>query len=662
MENLSISNKLKLLVMPLLLCMLTYSGLSLQDNYQVLQQESATERMIDLSIALGELIHCLQIERGASTGFIRSSGAKFAAELPKFQNDTDQRMAAAFNLYRNLRSDGLPASISERIESAQTGLQMLVETRQAISQLNIDFKELFKRYTQAIARLQATNVVISESSNDSQVTKLLVAYNALVNTKEFSGQERALMTGVFAADRFEQDQYRAFVGFITTQQAYQGILNDYLSADLRNQFQATLASAEFSKVDKLRTVVFEKANTGGFGVDSVDWFASATARINSLHDIELRLADKIKTVASGNASTALQSLRVTFMVSLLVIFASIGFAYWMSLFISAGINALHSAISRIAANRDLTIRLKVASADEIGLTSQAFNQLMDGLHDSIQRVSQSAYQVLRHSEAVNLSSNQMAVSTTNLSNSASSMAAAIEEMSASIQQVSNNANQVQTITEQSNQFAEHGTNVILQVISEMAGIADAVRQTANKMRELDQHSTEINSIVQVIKEIADQTNLLALNASIEAARAGDQGRGFAVVADEVRNLSKRTTHSVQDISGMISGIQKVTVEAVNSMDVGVNKVDGEVLSTQSAGESIRRIQLGTKHVSEAVTDISNAIREQSSASSEIGRQVERVAQLSEENNFTSMENARTARELENLANQLQNIVSQFKIS
>lgn len=662
MENLSISNKLKLLVMPLLLCMLTYSGLSLQDNYQVLQQESATERMIDLSIALGELIHCLQIERGASTGFIRSSGAKFAAELPKFQNDTDQRMAAAFNLYRNLRSDGLPASISERIESAQTGLQMLVETRQAISQLNIDFKELFKRYTQAIARLQATNVVISESSNDSQVTKLLVAYNALVNTKEFSGQERALMTGVFAADRFEQDQYRAFVGFITTQQAYQGILNDYLSADLRNQFQATLASAEFSKVDKLRTVVFEKANTGGFGVDSVDWFASATARINSLHDIELRLADKIKTVASGNASTALQSLRVTFMVSLLVIFASIGFAYWMSLFISAGINALHSAISRIAANRDLTIRLKVASADEIGLTSQAFNQLMDVLHDSIQRVSQSAYQVLRHSEAVNLSSNQMAVSTTNLSNSASSMAAAIEEMSASIQQVSNNANQVQTITEQSNQFAEHGTNVILQVISEMAGIADAVRQTANKMRELDQHSTEINSIVQVIKEIADQTNLLALNASIEAARAGDQGRGFAVVADEVRNLSKRTTHSVQDISGMISGIQKVTVEAVNSMDVGVNKVDGEVLSTQSAGESIRRIQLGTKHVSEAVTDISNAIREQSSASSEIGRQVERVAQLSEENNFTSMENARTARELENLANQLQNIVSQFKIS
>ncbi len=662
MENLSISNKLKLLVMPLLLCVLAYSGLNLRDNYKVWQQESATERMISLSITLGELIHTLQIERGSSTGFIRSAGAKFGTELPKFHSDTDQRLTTAFSLYQELRSAGLPERVSERVESALAGLQMLGETRRGVSQLQIDFKEVFKRYTQAIAALQATNVVISEYSNNPQATKLLVAYNALVNAKELSGQERALMTGVFAADHFEPDQYRIFVGLIAAQQVYQTVLHDYVSDDLRHQFQATLTTPEFAKVEKLRQVVFEKADTGGFNVDSVEWFASATARINSMHEIELKLADTIKTITTDKASAALHVFRLTLMISLLVIFASTGFAYWMSSFISKSINALHSAISQIAAHKDLTVRLNVASSDEIGMTSKAFNGLMDGLRDSIGLVSKSAQKVLQYSESVNLSSNQMASCTAQLSNSASAMAAAIEEMSASIEQVSSNANQVQSITEDSNQLAEHGTNVILKVTAEMGGIADAVRQTASKMRELDQNSMEINSIVQVIKEIADQTNLLALNASIEAARAGEQGRGFAVVADEVRNLSKRTTNSVQDISAMISGIQRVTMEAVTSMDIGVDRVNSEVLSTQSASESIRRIQNGTQNVSEAVTDICNAIREQSSASSEIGRQVERVAQMSEENSFTSMENARTAKEMENLANQLQTIVSQFKVA
>ena len=80
-------------------------------------------------------------------------------------------------------------------------------------------------------------------------------------------------------------------------------------------------------------------------------------------------------------------------------------------------------------------------------------------------------------------------------------------------------------------------------------------QSVDAVKDLQSMSSQIGSILDVIRNIAEQTNLLALNV-IEAA-AGEQGRGFAVVADEVRVLARRT-ESTSEIENMIITTEQFT--------------------------------------------------------------------------------------------------------
>ncbi len=108
---------------------------------------------------------------------------------------------------------------------------------------------------------------------------------------------------------------------------------------------------------------------------------------------------------------------------------------------------------------------------------------------------------------------------------------------------------------------------IERVSGNLRQMADRTQETAAKVEHLNERTSQIGGIVNLIKEIADQTNLLALNAAIEAARAGEQGRGFAVVADEVRKLAERTTAATGEISSLVGAIQHETLEVKAMMEV-----------------------------------------------------------------------------------------------
>lgn len=120
----------------------------------------------------------------------------------------------------------------------------------------------------------------------------------------------------------------------------------------------------------------------------------------------------------------------------------------------------------------------------------------------------------------------------------------------------------------------------------------AVNASAERMKKLDQSSTKIGEVVELITKIAQQTNLLALNATIEAARAGDAGKGFAMVANEVKDLANETSDATSDIAAQVEAIRADAQSAIAGMseitDI-MSTLDGYQRAISDAVEEQRRV-------------------------------------------------------------------------
>ena len=169
-------------------------------------------------------------------------------------------------------------------------------------------------------------------------------------------------------------------------------------------------------------------------------------------------------------------------------------------------------------------------------------------------------------------------------------------------------------------------------LNEQSGkINDKTAEMAMMVKELNDSSSKINKVIEMVKNISGQTNLLALNSAIEAARAGEHGKGFAIVADEVRKLADQTKESVEQIAnliGMSNGITKHVVQAIQEIQELVNNSIEQNLNSLKAFDAISGSVEGSivnfQNVGSQITELANVIESIGESSEQLERAASRL--------------------------------------
>ncbi|BEV73702.1 MULTISPECIES: methyl-accepting chemotaxis protein [unclassified Paludibacterium] len=437
---------------------------------------------------------------------------------------------------------------------------------------------------------------------------------------------------------------------------------DYYSAQDPTLFKEDVAALKAWRAERDIFVKAVHANDQAAMQASYTGFAQASDNLTKAFASHLKMNYDLGVDVS-DANKANYELARNFMLGLIVISGALSalFGIRMVRNMRSSLLALKDTMKNVRESLNLTQRAPVLRRDEIGETSANFNELLERLQDNLRTILQGADRVALLANSVTQASNKVSQSANVQSEASSAMAASIEQMTVSITHVADRASDTRDGAQNAGEKAKQGAASISETISDIHNIADVVEEAAESIRKLDEESTQVANVIQIIRDIADQTNLLALNAAIEAARAGEQGRGFAVVADEVRKLAERTAQSTLEIGATITKMRDYAHSATNQMSNVENLVQTGEQRADLADKSIREIGEATRLASEQVGEISQAISEQGAASQTIAARVEQVAGMAVEASQASEETARLSDELDELAKEQIRILKSYTL-
>ncbi|WP_050750694.1 methyl-accepting chemotaxis protein [Paramagnetospirillum magneticum] len=596
------------------------------DKFREMDKAERTGRLAGLTIEIGATVHELQKERGLSSAFLASKGARMAGERGKQMETTNPRLATLSGAMGGL-GDGIGEELAWSIDKANRDLGGLQALRGSVDRQDLTAPQAVGRYSVLIESLLGVAEKLTATETGQETGNLIAAYLELMRAKENAGIERA--TGAAALTAGLDEGFRQRIAALAAVQDTH--IRAYAVRALpaqRRALQTVLESSAATEVAGYRKLILDGA-PGDLTPER--WFTAATRRIDLMKGVEDALAADLSAgIAAIRAEAARAAAAIT---AALVLALAAGAAVVIVLTrsITRPVGDLTTAMLRLA-ERDLSVQVTGGDrGDEIGDMARAVAVFKENAA-AVARLEEEQERARALAEAERRAALQAMASTietetgqvvAKVEGGSRQAVSAAESMAASAIRVEDNSQRVAAAAEQSLANAQTVAGAAEELTASIREIASQVASSSSLVAEAvvaadDANTTvatlldavsRIDTVVAMIAAIAGQTRLLALNATIESARAGEAGKGFAVVASEVKRLADQTGGQTGEIAGRIEELKAMAAHV------------GEAISATVG--VIRKVET-------IASSVAAAVEEQDAATGEIARNVHQSAEAARE--------------------------------
>ncbi len=272
----------------------------------VLEQLSSNCRIV---IAVRELIHELQKERGASNIFLASKGERYSSERMQYVSASEQAESTLKSHLKSLYltdeiTSGNPRLLSS-ITLAMQATDYLPRLREQVSKQMLTPLESTRAYSRLVASLLTVIFEAADIASDPTITRLLVALFNFIQAKEYAGQERAWGAIGFAETHFDVRLCEKLTALQQAQEHHFGIFCEFSCKAQRDALESLNKSPAAIDITQLRNMIAQLSDGSPIASEiSEVWFDVATRRIDAMQDIEVALTETLTQQTNTKVANA----------------------------------------------------------------------------------------------------------------------------------------------------------------------------------------------------------------------------------------------------------------------------------------------------------------------------------------------------------------------
>lgn len=241
--------------------------------------------------SIGNLVHGLQRERGASTIFLGSGGEKFGPERKTMVAESTclcivfERALA--EIHEELTAHPVSSHLLAHIASALYGLGTLSALRQEVKNHALSVSQATESYSMLIHRLIAVVFDAAEIAVDPSLARSLVAMVHLMKGKEFCGEERAAGSAGFSKGSFDVALTRRMAHLVEAQERCFEVFAGFADEQSCRQLQNLRAHEREEGVERLRRLGCSVGQYKPLDPELADhWFMLMSERMDELKKVE----------------------------------------------------------------------------------------------------------------------------------------------------------------------------------------------------------------------------------------------------------------------------------------------------------------------------------------------------------------------------------------